>query len=180
MGDLCRIDTPSVNADFYHGLIRIAKEAGVPSLIDAQKAFMAEALSAQPDVVKMNWEEFEWTFGFNAPTFDSLFLQAKKFRAEKELKNMILTLGKDGILALTTQGNYLAKAPLQKPVNAAGAGDAVSSTIAWRLSLGDTWEESLHWASAVSAAAVLTKRTGDICMDDVHRIFKEVNIEPLD
>ena len=171
---------PSVNPDFYQGLIQIAKEAGVPSLIDAQKAFMADAISAQPDVVKMNWEEFEWTFGYDAPTFDVLYDQAREFRKNKNLKNLILTLGKDGILALTEEGNYLAKAPEQKPVNAAGAGDAVSSTIAWRLSTGDSWLDTLHWASAVSAAAVLTKRTGDIRMADVERIFPEVDIRVLD
>ncbi len=171
---------PSISPDFYHGLIHIAREAGVPTLIDAQKTFMAEAIGAQPDITKMNWEEFEWTFGYDAPTFEALYTHAKEFRTRKMLKNLILTLGKEGILALTEAGNYLAKAPEQKPVNAAGAGDAVSSTIAWRMSLGDGWKETLHWASAVSAAAVLTKRTGDIVMADVERIFPEVDIRVLD
>lgn len=170
---------PSVPSNFYHGLIGIAKEAGVPTLIDAQKAFMAEAISAQPDIVKMNWEEFEWTFGYDAPNFETLLDQAKEFRNGKGLRNLILTLGKEGILALTEEGNFLAKAPEQKPVNAAGAGDAVSSTIAWRLSMGDSWFDALHWASAVSAAAVLTKRTGDIDMEDVERIYPDVDIRML-
>lgn len=171
---------PSVPSSLYHGLIGIAKEAGVPTLIDAQKAFMAEAISAQPDIVKMNWEEFEWTFGYDAPNFETLYRLAKEFKQNKQLKNLILTLGKEGILALTESGNYLAKAPEQKPVNAAGAGDAVSSTLAWRFSLGDGWMNALHWASAVSAAAVLTKRTGDIDMEDVERIYPDVDIKRLD
>jgi len=170
---------PSVPCDFYHGLITIAKEAGVPTLIDAQKAFMAEAISAQPDIVKMNWEEFEWTFGFDAPNFETLYEQAKEFRKNKQLRNLILTLGKEGILALTESGNYLAKASEQKPVNAAGAGDAVSSTLAWRFSLGDGWLDALRWASAVSAAAVLTKRTGDVEMEDAERIYTDVVIKEL-
>ena len=171
---------PSVDANFYHGLVRTAKEAGVPSLIDAQKAFMAGAISAGPDVVKMNWEEFEWTFQKDAPTFDSLYKQAKEFKKDKNIKNFVLTLGKDGMLALTVEGDFLAKAPLQKPVNAAGAGDAASSTIVWRLSQGDSWQETLRCASAVSAAAVLTKRTGDIRMEDVERILEDVEITRLD
>ena len=170
---------PSVNADFYRELIGIAHNENVPSLIDAQNAYIAEAIDVQPDIVKMNWEEFEWTFGFKAEDIKSLYLQAKEFKRDRKIKNLILTLSKDGILALTEQGDYLAKAPLQKPVNAAGAGDAVSSTIVWRLSLGDDWMEALRWASAVSAAAVLTKRTGDINMEDVHRIYKDVEIRKI-
>jgi fructose-1-phosphate kinase PfkB-like protein len=161
-------------------LIGIAHENNVSSLIDAQNAFIAEAIDGRPDIAKMNWEEFEWTFGYKADSIESLYQQAKQFKRERKVKNLILTLSKDGILALTSEGNYLAKAPLQKPVNAAGAGDAVSSTIVWRLSLGDNWVETLHWASAVSAAAVLTKRTGDINMEDVHRIYKDVDIQKLD
>jgi len=170
---------PSVNSNFYYGLIESAKKAGVPSLIDAQKAFMRNAIGAKPDVVKMNWEEFEWTFGINAPTFEELCDKAKAFREKKQINDFILTLGEEGILAFTTEGNYHVKAPLQKPLNAAGAGDSVSSTIVWRRTMGESWKETLHWASAVSAAAVLTKRTGDFHMQDVDRIYKDVIIKDM-
>ena len=171
---------PSVNADFYTGLIQIAKEAGVPSLIDSQKEFIVEAIKAKPDIVKLNWEEFEWTFDRKAETLGDLIAQSRQLKAERDIKTLILTLSKDGILALTPEGDYLAKAPYQSPVNAAGAGDSVSSTLAWRLSLGETWESALKWASAVSAATVLTQRTGDVNMADVERIMPDVSVKNLD
>jgi fructose-1-phosphate kinase PfkB-like protein len=128
----------------------------------------------------MNWEEFEWTFNKKAETLEDLILLAKQLYLEKNIKNLVITLGKRGILALTTEGNYFVKAPFQQPVNAAGAGDAVSSTIAYRLSQGDSWESALRWSSAVSAATVLTERTGDVEMTDVERIFKDVEVKKID
>ncbi|MCJ7519030.1 MAG: 1-phosphofructokinase family hexose kinase [Anaerolineaceae bacterium] len=171
---------PSLNVDFYSELIAIAKEANVPSLIDSQKQYIVEAIKAKPEIVKMNWEEFEWTFNKKAETLEALIQQTKELYAEKNIKNLVITLGKNGILVLTSEGNYLAKAPFQKPVNAAGAGDAVSSTLAYRLSKGDSWESALRWASAVSAATVLTERTGDVDMKDVERIYKKVEVKKIE
>lgn len=170
---------PSLKEDFYYDLIKIAKAAGVPSLIDSQRRFMLEAIKAKPEIVKMNWEEFDWTFSKNTPDLETLISQAREIKQQNEIENLILTLSKDGILALTESGNFLVKAPIQKPVNAAGAGDSVSSTIAWRLSQGDNWKESLRWAGAVSAAAVLTQRTGDVRMEDVYRIMPDVEIKEI-
>lgn len=170
---------PSVDQNFYKTMVEIAHKARVPSLVDTQNDFMLEAISAKPTVVKMNWKEFEWTFGLEAPTFNALYAHAKTIRIDNKLRNLILTLGENGILALTENGDYMAKAPYQKPVNAAGAGDAVSSVIVWRLSVGDSWPDVLRWASAISAAAVLTERTGDVHMEDVERILPGVSVNEL-
>lgn len=169
----------SMNQDFYTGLIPIAKEAGIPTLIDAQKKVMIEAIKVKPDIVKMNWEEFRWTFEKRSETLEELFVEAQVFQKEKGLKNLVITMSKNGILAVTQEGTYFAKAPLQKPVNAAGAGDAVSSTLAFRLSKGDDWETALRWASAVSAASVLTERTGDFVMADVKKIILQVLVKKI-
>jgi 1-phosphofructokinase family hexose kinase len=171
---------PTLNVDFYSELILIAKEAKTPSLIDSQKQYLIEAIKAKPEIVKMNWDEFEWTFNKKAESIESLISQAKQLYADEELINLVMTMGKNGILALTTEGNYLVKTPFQKPVSAAGAGDAVSSTLVYRLSKGDSWESALKWSGAVSAAAVLTERTGDINMPDVERIYREVEVTKID
>ena len=171
---------PTLNEDFYSELITIAKEADVPTLIDSQKQFFIDAIKTKPDIAKMNWEEFEWTFNKKADSIEALIPLAKQLYSEAGLKNLVMTLGKRGILALTSEGNYLTKAPFQKPVNAAGAGDAVSSTLVYRLSEGDTWESALKWAGAVSAAAVLTERTGDVLIADAERIYKEVTVSKID
>jgi len=171
---------PTLDVGFYAELIAIAKEANVPTLIDSQKQHIIEAIKAKPDIAKMNWEEFEWTFNKKADSINDLIPQAKQLYSETGLKNLVMTLGKHGILALTSEGNYLTKAPVQNPVSAAGAGDAVSSALVFRFTKGDNWASALKWAGAVSAAAVLTERTGDVIMADVDRIYKEVEVTKFD
>lgn len=170
----------SLPDDFYCEMIHLAHQAGVPLLIDSQKQYMVQALKAKPDIVKMNWEEFGWTFSYDVGTLEALIQCAKEVKNKNGIEHFVITLAKDGILALTGQGNFLAKAPVQKSVNASGAGDSVSAVIAWRLVLGDDWKNALLWSSAVSAATVLTPRTGDVCLDDVNRILKEVQVIQID
>lgn len=170
----------SLPDDYYCEMIDMAHQAGIPLLIDSQKQYMLEALKAKPEIVKMNWEEFGWTFSYQVDTLEMLVRCAKEVKANHAIDNLIITLAKDGILALTGQGNFLSKAPIQKSVNAAGAGDSVSAVIAWRLMLGDDWKTTLLWSSAVSAATVLTPRTGDVCMDDVGRIIEHIQISQID
>jgi 1-phosphofructokinase family hexose kinase len=170
---------PSVNNNFYIELIDLAKQAGVPNLIDAQKQYMIKAIKARPDIIKLNQEEFEWTFDRKVDGLDSLIRQARELRAEKDFPSFVITMAKDGILAFTPEGDYLVKPPMQKPVNAAGAGDSVSSTLAWKFTQGEPWKSALKWAGAVSAATVLTERTGDVFMKDVKRIYKDVIVKEL-
>jgi fructose-1-phosphate kinase PfkB-like protein len=105
---------PSLNKDFYCDLIKIAKAAGVPTLIDSQRSFMLEAIKAKPEIAKMNWEEFDWTFSKKTPDIETLIYQAREIKHQYEIENLILTLSKDGILAFTVSGDFLVKAPIQK------------------------------------------------------------------
>jgi len=169
----------SLDEEYYCALISMAKQAGNKILIDSQKQFVKMALNEKPDIVKMNWEEFGWTFTKKVDDLNQLIKSAREIKQAHQIENFIVTLGKDGILALTNQGDYLAKAPFQKSVNAAGAGDSVSAVIAWRIVEGDDWVSILAWSSAVSAASVLTMRTGDINHEDVNCLLDEVVVERI-
>ncbi len=91
----------------------------------------------------------------------------------------MITCGEHGVLALTQQGAFLASAPKQKVVNAAGAGDAVSAVLGWRLSLGENWQNALKRAAATGAAVVLTEGTADCDPRDVDRICPQTNVQKL-
>jgi 1-phosphofructokinase family hexose kinase len=165
--------------DFYRVFAEEARKAGVPVLIDTTGRPMQEAVAARPDIVKMNWDEFQATFGVEAKTLDDLIARARQVYTDKDLNALVITCSKEGILAFSRQGAFLTRAPILPSVNAAGAGDAVSSALAWRFSLGDTWREALKWAGAVSAAVVLTEGTADCRMEDIHKIYPDVRVDAL-
>ncbi len=125
---ICAGSIPSgVPADFYCRMTEFAHLAGVPILIDSQDEAITGSLPSSPDIVKMNWNEFETTFQQRADTFDALVECAKRQYSEKAMNALLVTCAEQGILAFTPQGAFHAIAPRQQAINAAGAGDAASS-----------------------------------------------------
>ncbi|OGO63259.1 MAG: hypothetical protein A2Z45_03135 [Chloroflexi bacterium RBG_19FT_COMBO_55_16] len=169
----------SLPNSFYGTLVQRAALAGVPTLVDTLESASIEALPYKPAIVKMNWNEFERTFNVKTTRLEDLFAVARQVFHQHHLENLVLTCGVDGIIAITQEGIYHVRAPLQKVVNAAGAGDGVSAALVWRLSLGDRWVEALRWAGATAAAVVLTEGTADCNFRDVQNILPHVVVKNL-
>ncbi|MDR3577434.1 MAG: hexose kinase [Anaerolineaceae bacterium] len=163
-------------ADYYGVLAQLARQAGVNIMVDCSGEALRLAVQGQPAVLKMNRLEFEQAFGIRSSSVKELGLLARAFRLVQGLPALVITCGMDGILAITEKGEFQAASPAQAEVNSAGAGDAVSAAIAWRLSLGEGWCEALRWSAAVSAAVVLTPGTADCNSEDVARILLESKV----
>ncbi len=167
--------------DFYRQITALAREAGVPVLLDITGPPVAPAVVAQPpEVLKLNRQEFAATFA--APPTDSiagLVEQAAAVVRRHRLPALVLTCGRDGLLGFTPEGVFHAAPPPQQAVNAAGAGDVSSAGLVWRLSLGDGWPEVLRWAAALSAASVLTIGTADVNFADAERLWPAVSVQQL-
>ncbi len=163
----------------YADLTRLAQAARVPVLIDSRGAYVLQALSSPPEILKQNWAEFNSTFGFSASTMTELLAAARQVHARYALDALVITCGVDGILAIRPAASNRVIVPPQAAINAAGAGDAASAGLAWRLSAGDSWEEALKWAGAVSAAAVLTEATGEVRKSDAERLYPLVELQRI-
>ena len=177
---ICAGTIPStISQDLYGQITQIALRQHVPILIDLSKEAILQAIPVRPTIIKINWDEFRWTFTTDAPSIKELIPAAQKIYQEYGLNALVLTLGREGILVFSPEGDFYAIAPEQIAVNAAGAGDAVSSALVWRLSEGDKWENALRWSTATSAAVVLTEGTADCRMEDILRIFPFVKIQTI-
>ncbi len=161
---------------FYRTVVDIAHEAGVPILLDAVGAPFLAALPTRPSIAKMNRHEFAETFATGELSLAELRAQASAVMQREGLPAMVLTCGEDGIMALAEGRIYLAEAPVQEVVNAAGAGDAVSAGLTWAFSRGKGWPEALRWAAAASAAVVLTEGTADCHLSDIQRIYQQTTV----
>jgi 1-phosphofructokinase family hexose kinase len=175
---ICAGSVPGdLSLDFYRDIAELSRQAGVPALIDTTGPPARRALLARPAIVKMNWDEFQETFTVEAKTRPDRVDRARAVFEAEGLEALVITAGRDGILAFSREGAFHAQAPVQPAVNAAGAGDAVSAALAWRFAQGDSWRVALQWAGAVSAAVVLTEGTADCRMEDIRRIFPQVRVE---
>jgi 1-phosphofructokinase family hexose kinase len=173
----------ALDPGLYVELTRLARAAAVPVLIDSRAAYITPSLAGpsdhRPDILKQNWDEFNSTFGLDTKTLDELLAAAQQVQAKYLLNALVITCGADGLLAVRPGASYRVIVPPQAAINAAGAGDAASAGLAWRLSEGDSWEEALRWCGAVSAAAVLTEATGEVRLEDAKQLYPQVSVISL-
>lgn len=165
--------------DFYSIITRMAHKKGIPVLIDTSGNPMLQTIPAHPEIIKMNWQEFISTFETAGEARKEVLQKARQVIRMYDLTCLLITHGEKGLLAFTPEGEFQAVGPRLEAVNAAGAGDAVSACIAWRLSLGERWPEALRWACAVGASAVLTERTAECNWQIAQQLHSQVRLTSI-
>jgi len=165
--------------DLYCRITEMLHKHGVRVLIDTSGQPALEALNARPEILKMNELEFAATFQAGPASLAEWAEAGRREAARRAIPALVLTLGKRGILTFAGGRVYHAAAPEVEAVNAAGSGDAVSAVLAYRLSLGSSWEEALRWAAAAGAAVALTEGTAECRVEDVNRLFTLTHVETI-
>lgn len=148
---------PGAPDGFLPLLIAVAKDAGVPVIVDTSGPALLQAADAGASVLKPNRAELAEATGITDPIDGAHALLARG----AEL--VLLSLGASGMLAVTASD--LVHARLDEPLagNPTGAGDAAVAACAVLYAEGERDPEPiLRRAAAWSAAAVLMPLAGDI------------------
>ncbi|MFJ8926243.1 MULTISPECIES: 1-phosphofructokinase family hexose kinase [unclassified Streptomyces] len=152
---LCGSLPPGVPVGAYATLVRAARAASVPVLLDTSGEPLRRGVAARPDLVKPNADELAELTGSHEP------LQAMKDARRRGAHAVVASLGADGLCALTADGEWRAPAPGRLRGNPTGAGD---SAVAGLLS-GHVdhlpWPQRLARAVALSAATVVSPVAGE-------------------
>lgn len=167
---------PGMPSTFYRTVTEQAQAAGRPILIDATGLPLLDCLSARPDVVKLNQDEFVETFDLTGGELSAVVEAAHQVRQRYQIRTLVLTCGREGLMVVTDAATLQAQAPVQRAINAAGAGDATSAALVWRRTVGDSWAEAARWAAAVSAASVTTEGTAEVRLADVDQLLPDVRV----
>lgn len=149
--------------DTYAELVLLARREGVPVVLDTAGPPLLAALSAGPAVVKPNAQELAETLGAPADVRTG----AEELRAAGA-RSVVVSLGPDGLLAVTPDGVWSGRPPGRLSGNPTGAGDAAVAALSVGLAGNTPWPERLRQAVALSAAAVKAPLAGDFD-DRVHR-----------
>ncbi|HZD70258.1 MAG TPA: 1-phosphofructokinase family hexose kinase [Actinomycetes bacterium] len=157
----------------YAELVEAAHDHGLPALVDAEGEALRAALAAAPDVVKLNAAELRTTTGQDDPA-----LGAEAVR-RAGARDMVASLGPDGLLAMTGAGAWRAAPPAVVLGNPTGAGDATMAALADGLASDRPWPEILREAVAVSAAAVFLPVAGGFDPAAYRRFRDAVTVRPL-
>jgi tagatose 6-phosphate kinase len=150
---------PGVPADAYGQLTTLAAAAGATVVLDAAGPALRAALAARPDVVKPNRLELAALAGGHLGDLDDL-LAASGTLVEAGAGSVLVSLGADGLVAVTPDGSFRASLPTPVAGNPTGAGDALAAAVARGLRRGDDWPSCLVDGVAVAAASVAVEVAG--------------------
>ncbi|MGW4744173.1 1-phosphofructokinase family hexose kinase [Streptomyces sp. NPDC004288] len=152
---LCGSLPPGIHVGAYAELIRLARTAGVPVLLDTSGEPLRRGIAARPDLVKPNAEELAQLTGAREPH------RATRDARRRGAHAVISSLGPEGLLAATPEGLWRAAPPAAVRGNPTGAGDSAVAGLLSGLVDGTSWPDRLTRAVALSAATVLSPVAGE-------------------
>ena len=164
----------------YAVLAARAAAAGVPVVLDAEGPALLRGAAAGPAIVKPNLPELERTVGRGLSGPDGTD-RAAIAAAAGELRAagagaVVVSLGGDGLLAVTGDGTWHAAPPGPVAGNPTGAGDAVVAGLARGLALATPWPERLRQAAALGTAAAAAPAAGHFDPADYARALAGVSV----
>ncbi len=127
-----------------------------PSILDTSGEALLDGLAGRPSVVKPNADELREVTGLRDPVAAAAELRKAGAGA------VVVSLGPEGLLAVTGSGTWHAAPSTVLRGNTTGAGDAVVAALALGLSRREPWPDILRRAVALSGAAVLGPLAGDV------------------
>ncbi len=160
---------PGVPVDAYARLIRLARGAGVLSVLDTSGPALEPGVTAGPDVVKPNHDEVEEMLRRECRT------AADATQAAKELRRMgagsaVVTRGSEGVVAAAEDMMWAGSVPEVVAGNPTGAGDAVAAALAIGIVEGRPWPDRLADALAFGAASLRAATAGELDPNEVTRL----------
>jgi tagatose 6-phosphate kinase len=152
---LCGSLPPGIHVGAYAELVRRARAAEVPVLLDTSGEPLRRGVAARPDLIKPNADELARLTGSREP------LRATRDARRRGAHTVAASLGPDGLLAATPDGTWQATPPELVKGNPTGAGDSAVAGLLSGLVAGLPWPERLSRAVALSAATVLAPAAGE-------------------
>ncbi|MFD0021001.1 1-phosphofructokinase family hexose kinase [Streptomyces sp. NPDC058382] len=168
---LCGSLPPGIHVGAYAELIRPARAAGVPVLLDTSGEPLRRGIAARPDLIKPNADELAQLTGGREP------LRATRDARRRGAHTVIASLGPAGMLAATPDGGWQASPPAPVKGNPTGAGDSAVAGLLSGLVEGLSWPDRLRRAVALSTATVLAPTAGDFDRAAYEELLPRVAIE---
>ncbi|MGW4875865.1 1-phosphofructokinase family hexose kinase [Streptomyces sp. NPDC004262] len=167
---LCGSLPPGVPVGAYAGLIKTARSAGVPVLLDTSGEPLRRGVAARPDLVKPNADELAELTGSHDPA------RATQDARRRGARAVVASLGPRGLLAVTPEGRWHATPPAPVHGNPTGAGDSAVAALLSGLIEHLPWPDRLARAVALSAATVRSPAAGDFDRPTYEKLLDQVTV----
>ncbi|UFR03780.1 1-phosphofructokinase family hexose kinase [Streptomyces sp. Go40/10] len=167
---LCGSLPPGVPVGAYANLVRTARAAGVPVLLDTSGEPLRRGVAARPDIIKPNADELAELTGSHEP------LRATQDARRRGAHAVVASLGTDGLLAVTPEGRWRAAPPARVHGNPTGAGDSAVAGLLSGLVEHLPWPARLIRATALATATVRSSTAGEFDLVAYEKLLERVPV----
>ena len=141
---------PGAPPETYRDLIENIQNQGAKVVVDSSGEPLKLALAAGPDLVKPNQQEAEELLGKPLTTFGDA-VSAVRNISEQGAKEVILSLGKKGVLFLDARGTMLfTKPPEVRALSTTGCGDTLVAGYLFGCQKNWSLQETAQYATAMA------------------------------
>lgn len=169
---------PGVPVHTYRLLVEMAKEHGVPVILDTSGAQLREGIKGEPFAIKPNQSELETLMNRRLDGDEGL-ARAMETVVESGVENVIVSLGGRGAMALVQNQLFRISVPKIKAVNPVGSGDATVAGLAWGVHQGMEIQTTLALAAACGVSNAMEQNTGQIDPGMVEKLVAEIEVKRL-
>ncbi len=153
---LCGSLPPGCDADTYARLLSCVKDQNIRTVVDATGEVLLRTLPYRPYLIKPNRDELSALAGWELPD-DTSVLAAVRNLQKKGARNVLVSLGGDGVLLLTEDGKVHRRAAYRGEVRGTvGAGDSTVAGYLAALEQGADANEALRVAVAAGSATAFS------------------------
>ena len=153
---------PGLPVEAYREVAAVAREIGARSALDTSGAALTAVRGAGFDVLKLSLRELRHLSGLAAESRAAQNDAALSLVADGTARCIAVTLGAEGALLADQSGIVRRDAFPVRVQSTVGAGDSFLAGLVQALAEGAEPGAALHWASAVSAAAVAAEGTARV------------------
>ena len=165
--------------DIYEKLIMRAAKDSVPVYLDSSGDGLRSGLRAKPQLIKPNWKELEYIVGHRLKNRAEIVESAQSLRS-MGIDRVIVSMGSKGLISVTEQGVLYARPPKIDAVTTVGCGDSVVASYAMSYIMGETAEQAIVRACAVSAANATTVESAEIPLETAEELMNKIIVEKVD
>lgn len=169
---------PGLGARTHARLAALALDAGVPVVVDTSGEALAQAATVPGVVLAPNASELAQLSGSPCDGLADAVTAARTVLSGGP-RAVIVTLGADGMAAVTPDGTWHGRLARPLDGNPTGAGDAAAAALIAGLADAASWPDIVRDAVALSAAAVLSPVAGEADPADFARLRPDVTIRKV-
>jgi 1-phosphofructokinase len=183
--DLCKKDdivvlsggvSPSVPSNIYGELIKIAKEKGAVTILDAEGELLEKGIKEKPDIIKPNIHELKKLMDLDEEKEETI-IEASKKLINYGIKKVLVSLGDKGAVYVT-ENKVLKCDGLKVPVKSTvGAGDSMVAALVYSIIKNFSDEYTLKFANASGAASVTLEGTEACTLEQVDKLIDKVIVK---